>query len=159
MHSWAPRTILGVKFGGEKWFRWYPAMNFRIQNPARVIRFWNSTSAFGRPLFRVPDVWFLDYQCRRCEGLFVEFPVIWLTSSVFFSGSAAVGAALSNPPTPEGTRRVGVTEGANSKKVLSLKVSGARGLKGDWCQKRCNPGCRFRPPSESGNSKISFSKT
>ena len=35
--------------------------------------------------------------------MFVEFPVIWLTSSVFFSGSAAVGAALSNPPTPEGS--------------------------------------------------------
>ena len=72
-----------------------------------------------------------------------------------FPGSAAVAAGQSIRRPRRAGRRVGLTEGANMRKVLSLKVSGARGLKGDWGQKQCNPGYRFRPPSESGNSMIS----
>ena len=77
--SWAPRTTLGAKFGVENLFFRYPPVNFRRKT---------NLKPFALRCF--------DFQCRWCEESFVGFPVIWLTSSCFFSGSAAVGAALSN---------------------------------------------------------------
>ena len=49
-----------------------------------------------------------------------------------FSGSAAVAAGQSVRRPRRAGRRVGARGGANIKKVLSLRVSGARGLRGDW---------------------------
>ena len=108
--SWAPRTLLGVKFGVENWFCWHPTVNFRRKNLAGG-HFLLKFNIGVRPTLLPSDrctVFRLSMSPVRRVARGVSSHMV--NEFLFFSGSAAVGAALSNPPTPGSGVRGGEKE-------------------------------------------------